>query len=404
MVAVIASGLTVLLGAGSVASAQKIAPSTETSQVTTSSTGLGSSYFDATRTTIGTGRGATTFVDAFMQTLVRPRIAPVGANDWTCKPTAEHPNPVILIHGTWENAYDNWSGLAPQLKKDGFCVFAPNLGRAELWNKGGLGSLLPNTFGVAPIEQSADQLGQVVDAVLRSTGAKQVDLVGHSQGGVMARYYTKFGGGADLAQPQRNKVRKIITLGATNHGTTLGGMVKEKKSIDALGSAAEQGTTSNQGLATEQDSATAQAVPQATPASGEAPRSDGGVTSSSAADRAELRQWFGGAAGAQQERGSEFIRKLNEGGETLPGIDYTIIATKYDGISTPYDATFLRAGEGATVRNITMQDGCEEDRSDHMTMSYSPRGVDIVRNALDPQLVPKDKIRCAAQGNVWGSR
>ena len=392
MVAVIASGLTVLLGAGSVASAQKTAPSTETSQVTTSSTGLGSSYFDATRTTIGTGRGATTFVDAFMQTLVRPRIAPVGANDWTCKPTAEHPNPVILIHGTWENAYDNWSGLAPQLKKDGFCVFAPNLGRAELWNKGGLGSLLPNTFGVAPIEQSADQLGQVVDAVLRSTGARQVDLVGHSQGGVMARYYTKFGGGADSAQPQRNKVRRIITLGATNHGTTLGGMVKEKKSIDALGSAAEQ------------DSATAQAVPQETSASGETPRSDGGATSSSAADRAELRQWFGGAAGAQQERGSEFIRKLNEGGETLPGIDYTIIATKYDGISTPYEATFLRAGEGATVRNITMQDGCEEDRSDHMTMSYSPRGVDIVRNALDPQLVPKDKIRCEAQGNVWGSR
>ena len=39
-----------------------------------------------------------------------------------------------------------------------------------------------------------------------------------------------------------------------------------------------------------------------------------------------------------------------------------------------------------------------------MTMSYSPRGVDIVRNALDPQLVPKDKIRCEAQGNVWGSR
>ncbi len=392
MVAVIASGLTVLLGAGSVASAQKTAPSTETSQVTTSSTGLGSSYFDATRTTIGTGRGATTFVDAFMQTLVRPRIAPVGANDWTCKPTAEHPNPVILIHGTWENAYDNWSGLAPQLKKDGFCVFAPNLGRAELWNKGGLGSLLPNTFGVAPIEQSADQLGQVVDAVLRSTGARQVDLVGHSQGGVMARYYTKFGGGADSAQPQRNKVRRIITLGATNHGTTLGGMVKEKKSIDALGSAAEQ------------DSATAQAVPQETSASGETPRSDGGATSSSAADRAELRQWFGGAAGAQQERGSEFIRKLNEGGETLPGIDYTIIATKYDGISTPYEATFLRAGEGATVRNITMQDGCEEDRSDHMTMSYSPRSVDIVRNALDPQLVPKDKIRCEAQGNVWGSR
>lgn len=404
LIAVCSSTLVAFAGVGNVASAQTEVATTETSQVATSSSGAGSFGFDAKRTTTATGRGASTFVGAFVQTLVRPRLAPVGANDWTCKPSSEHPNPVILVHGTWENAYDNWSGLAPQLKKDGFCVFAPNLGRNEIWSKGGLGSLLPNTFGVAPIEESAGQLGQVVDAVLQSTGAKQVDLVGHSQGGLMARYYAKIGGGADAVNPQNNKIGKIITLGATNHGTTLGGMVKEKKTIDALATA----STSTGSSTFENSSATDSTVglstsSESSPASTKVPRGQQAAAPSSEANIAELRQWMGGISGTQQEVGSEFIRKLNEGGETLPGIDYTIIATKYDDISTPYDATFLTAGEGATVRNITMQDGCERDRSDHMTMSYSPRGLDLVRNALDPKLVAEDQIRCAVQGNVWGS-
>ena len=361
--AVLAGGLVAIGGATNAASAQTIAGSHL------------SSKFDATHTTTATGPGARSFADGFAQTILRPKLSPIGANDWTCKPTPAHPTPVILVHGTWENAYANWSRLAPQLKKDGFCVFAPNLGRAEVWNKGGVGSLAPNTFGTGPVEVSAAQLSQVVSTVLRSTGARQVDLVGHSQGGLVARYYAKFGGGADPQHPQRNKIRKIITLGATNHGTTLNGMVQEKKTIDALGS-----------------------VPGS--AMGSVPES---VRESAKFDTDRIKDWFGGAAGTQQERGNGFIKKLNAGGDTLPGIEYTAIATKYDQISTPYDATFLKPGKDAVVHNVTMQDGCAKDRSDHLGMAYSPRGIDLVRHALDPKLLNTDQIRCEANGLPLGS-
>ncbi|KZM70876.1 hypothetical protein [Nocardia terpenica] len=48
---------------------------------------------------------------------VRPAdgsVSPPGANDWQCAPAAEHPRPVVLLHGTWGNQ-NTWDVLAPEL-------------------------------------------------------------------------------------------------------------------------------------------------------------------------------------------------------------------------------------------------------------------------------------------------
>ncbi|WP_067714046.1 esterase/lipase family protein [Nocardia yamanashiensis] len=293
--------------------------------------------------TKGYGPVMTSWVAAFGYGLANPDATPPGANDWNCKPTAEHPRPVVLVHGTWMNAYNGFAYMGQPIKDAGFCTFTLNYGRSDLIQGGGLGSILPGTMGTGYIQDSAKQLSAFVDRVLAATGSTQVDIVAHSQGGPMSGWYTKFEGGAA-------KVHNMITFGATNHGTSLDG-------IGALGRA-----INNLGI-----------------------------------DVLGLVEIFVGHAGIQQTIGSDFVNELNAKGDTVPGIDYTIVGTRYDEVTNPVDLTFLKAGPGAHVTNILLQDGCEQDVSDHLTMMYSPRALSIALRALDP--VKYSQLQC--NFNPW---
>ncbi|WP_280212408.1 esterase/lipase family protein [Nocardia cyriacigeorgica] len=293
--------------------------------------------------TVGWGPAQTSWLAAFAYGLANGDAAPPGANDWNCKPTPEHPRPVLLIHGTWMNAYNGYAYMGQPIKDAGFCTFTFNYGRSNLLEGGGLGSVLPGVMGTGYIQDSAKQLAVFVDRVLAATGASEVDIVAHSQGGSMSNWYTKFEGGAA-------KVKNLITYGATHHGTSLDG-------IGALGRA-----INNLGI-----------------------------------DILGFIEIFVGHAGIQQTIGSDFVNQLNAGGDTVAGVDYTIVGTRYDEITNPYDLTFLKPGPGATVRNITLQDGCEQDISDHLTMMYSPRALSIALNALDPVQFPQ--LQCTF--NPW---
>ena len=68
------------------------------------------------------------FVDGIIRTIGKPNISPPGANKWDCRPSAAHPRPVVLVHGTGGNMSDNMGYLSSSLKRAGYCVFALNYG------------------------------------------------------------------------------------------------------------------------------------------------------------------------------------------------------------------------------------------------------------------------------------
>ncbi|MBQ0866219.1 esterase/lipase family protein [Streptomyces smyrnaeus] len=237
-----------------------------------------------------------------------------GWNDYSCKPSAAHPRPVVLVHGTFGNSVDNWLGLAPYLVERGYCVFSLDYG--QLPGK-------PFFHGLGPIEDSAKQLAAYVDKVLAATGTGKVDIVGHSQGGMMPRQYLKFLGGAP-------KVNALIGIAPSNHGTTLSGLARLADQFPPIGDVVD-----------------------------------------------EI-----GPALLQQKEGSDFLEKLNAGGDTVPGVEYTVIATRYDQVVTPYKTQFL---DGPNVKNVTLQDLCPLNISEHLAVALADRMAwHETANALDP--------------------
>ena len=146
----------------------------------------------------------------------------VGANNG-CKPTTAHPYPVVLVHATLADEGSNWVTLAPLLANEGYCVYAFNYGATlaslELWPFIG-----PRIDGLGHIESSAKELSSFVNNVLSKTKASKVDLVGHSQGGMMPNYYIKYLGGS-------SKVNELIGLAPSNHGTTLDGVTNVRRKV-----------------------------------------------------------------------------------------------------------------------------------------------------------------------------
>ncbi len=263
-------------------------------------------------TTAVTGANAATDPD--------PVMSPPGANDWQCKPSAAHPHPVVLVHGTFANRYENWLVLSPLLKSKGYCVFALDYGHIA-GTPQGPGLLFPIN-GLAKVTESAGELAGFVDQVLAATGASKVDIVGHSQGGMMPNYYLKFLGGAA-------KTNALVGLAPDNHGTTLDGLTNLLPFFPAVGDLIFAACPSCQ----------------------------------------------------DQVVGSDFIKKLNSVGDTVPGVTYTVIATRLDEVVTPYTSGFL---QGANVTNVTVQDRCPFDLAEHVLIAFDPTALHYVTNALDP--------------------
>ncbi|MEV6329027.1 hypothetical protein [Streptomyces sp. NPDC051909] len=73
---------------------------------------------------------------------------------------------------------------------------------------------------------------------------------------------------------------------------------------------------------------------------------------------------------------------LNEGGETAPDVSYTVIASRYDEVVTPYTSSFLRPAPNVAAQ--TVQDHCPLSLTEHTDIGYDPTATRLVLNALDP--------------------
>lgn len=273
------------------------------------------------------------FLSAFLRSWGRHDPLPSRVNDWETPMSEEHPVPVVLLHGTWMNAYGTWSYIAPKLVARGYRVFALNYGGDDE-------SLLGRRrccFASGPLLDATEDIGRFIDRVLEATGAEKVDVVGHSQGSAQARMLVtehegRFAGG----EP---KIRNIIGLAGSGNGTTLMGLgTLTAKLREAL---------------------------------------HGRVDVSRI-----VRSVLGGCA-EDQIVDSDVINHINRDGHTVPGVDYTMIGTRYDEVVTPWRTQFLTPGEGASVRNHCVQsDGNSGDWSDHLSICYSPRSFDLILERL----------------------
>jgi triacylglycerol esterase/lipase EstA (alpha/beta hydrolase family) len=161
--------------------------------------------------------------------------------------------------------------------------------------------------------------------VLADTGASKVDLVGHSQGGMMPRYYVNFLGGA-------SKVSTFVALAPSNYGTTLDGLTTLAGYLGAT-------SLINSGL---------NAVCPAC---------------------------------VEQEQGSAFLANLNVT-PTVAGVNYTVIESVDDEVVTPYTNALLPAA--SNVKNIIVNAQCPVDFSDHLEIAADPVAMADMLNALDP--------------------
>jgi triacylglycerol esterase/lipase EstA (alpha/beta hydrolase family) len=173
-------------------------------------------------------------------------------------------DPVVIVAGTTASgpiADVAYAPLASRLRADGYRTYIFGL---------------PN-LGLTDIRDTSAALDHYVDTVLAQTGAAHVDLIGHSQGGLVARYFVKYLGGDQV-------VDSLVSLAAPHHGS-----VEANIASLLLG----------------------------------------------------LGTCLGSVACQQMSVGSSFLADLNDGDDTIGDVQYTNLVTALDEFVVPATSGFL---------------------------------------------------------------
>lgn len=128
------------------------------------------------------------------------------------QPVHVGPRPVVLVHGfisSWET-WNRYLGSDGYLASLGLQSFAVGDGQVPgVMNTGVITDPPGRTNSIA---QNAEILGQYIAAVKQQTGAEMVDLIVHSMGGMISRYYI------DRVMQERD-VAQLIMLGSPMGGS-----------------------------------------------------------------------------------------------------------------------------------------------------------------------------------------
>jgi len=255
-----------------------------------------------------------------------PAAVSSGVNNWACKPSAAHPRPVVLLHGLGGNGPGHFAFLAPYIASQGYCVFHLTYGAPV--------PLLP-VGGLKSIRSSANEIGGFIDDVRRATGSAKVDLVGHSEGGFQSLYIPKVIGYGP-------KIGTVVSLAPPAHGTTFVDLVTL---ADFLGIR---------------------------------PLVD------------FVLNTFGCQACSELIVGGSAVKELTNGPITVPGVRYTIIASRADVLVVPHETSFVRE---PGVTNMFVQDTCPANPVGHIGMAFEQGVADMITNALDPSTART--VRCS---------
>ncbi len=213
--------------------------------------------------------------------------------------------PVVLVHGTAENQ-KYWDAMKTSLHDAGMKAFTFEYGQTGFQGLVGSIGRQIGLRGFGDVEVSTQQLAHEVATVLDQTGAGKVDLVGHSQGGLLIKNF--------VAQDKSDRVANVVQLAPSSHGTTFSGLADV---IGPLGNSVD--------------------------INGWKPVKD--VIYSAVST-------LGWPSLSQQTVGSRFLDKLDKLPDTKPGVDYLVVSTKNDVVATPYKSQFITAAPGSTAVNI----------------------------------------------------
>jgi triacylglycerol esterase/lipase EstA (alpha/beta hydrolase family) len=112
---------------------------------------------------------------------------------------AQHEETVLLLHGFFQTRAV-WEVMEDRLRYDGYGVFSFDLGG------------LLYRFNTRRPASLAERVGEKIERVCERYGLDRFHVVGHSQGGLVARHYIQEYGG-------HRRVKSLITLGTPHHGT-----------------------------------------------------------------------------------------------------------------------------------------------------------------------------------------